>query len=64
MALDIHHPFLCPYCSQRNTLWIDVTGGDFQELVVDCEVCCAPIIARVSLDDDRIDYVDIHQENE
>lgn len=64
MALDLYENFLCPYCSQTNNLAIDITGGADQTLLVDCEVCCAPIITHVQLDGDRILSLDARKEND
>lgn len=38
---------MCPYCAQAFEIEIDHTGGQTQEWVTDCEVCCRPIIIRV-----------------
>ena len=38
----------CPYCGEE--IWIEFypEDGEQQEMVVDCEVCCNPILYRVS----------------
>lgn len=37
----------CPYCGEQ--IWMEFypEDGDQQETVVDCEVCCNPILYRV-----------------
>ena len=37
----------CPFCSE--TIWMEFypEDGEDQEMVVDCEVCCQPILYRV-----------------
>jgi hypothetical protein len=39
----------CPYCGETNELLIDPTGGERQEFVEDCSVCCAPSTISVIL---------------
>jgi hypothetical protein len=42
----------CPYCGESSELPVDLVGGDTQEFVQDCEVCCHPWLVRVRLDVD------------
>ena len=49
MSLEQNENFLCPYCGETNELLVDVSGGPHQEFVVDCEVCCAPIVVRLQI---------------
>lgn len=42
----------CPHCGESVTLAIDPTGGDHQEYVEDCEICCRPWLVTVSAGDD------------
>ena len=42
----------CPYCGESSELPVDLVGGDSQEFVQDCEVCCRPWLVRVRLDVD------------
>ncbi len=32
----------CPWCGESVELLIDPSGGDSQDYVEDCEVCCRP----------------------
>jgi len=43
---------------------IDTTNGSEQRLVVDCEVCCAPIAVRIKVRGGEIIGIDIRKENE
>jgi len=36
------HFFQCPYCWEKISILLDMTGGS-QSYVEDCEVCCQPI---------------------
>jgi len=45
----------CPYCGEY--IWIEFypEDGNKQEMVVDCEVCCNPILYVVNFKADDID---------
>jgi hypothetical protein len=32
----------CPYCGEAVEITLDPGGGNYQEYVEDCEVCCRP----------------------
>jgi len=49
MSLEEFENFQCPYCGEVNELLIDLSGGLVQKFVVDCEVCCAPIVVRLQV---------------
>lgn len=38
----------CPYCGETVTIALDPDGGEVQEYVEDCEVCCRPWQVHVS----------------
>ena len=40
----------CPYCMERISIRIDLTGGQNQFLIYDCEICCQPISIRIGVD--------------
>ena len=63
MPLEEFENFLCPYCGEINELLIDLSGGPHQEFVVDCEVCCAPILVRLKVRGGAVISVDIEREN-
>ena len=64
MSVEEFEDFLCPYCGGNNALAIDLSGGNRQSFVVDCEVCCAPIAVIVKISAGRVIAVDVRQENE
>jgi hypothetical protein len=49
----------CPYCGQAVEMTIDASGGEMQEYVEDCEVCCQPWSVRVTIDRDGTAQVDV-----
>lgn len=64
MSVEQNEEFLCPYCGQSNELLVDVSEGSHQEFVVDCTVCCAPIVVRLTLRGDEVITIDIQREND
>ena len=49
----------CPYCGAGVELIVDPVGGETQEYVEDCEVCCQPWSVRVMLDPEGSPSVDV-----
>jgi hypothetical protein len=39
---------ICPHCGESNGITLDAGGGDVQEYVEDCQVCCRPWLVTVS----------------
>ncbi len=42
----------CPYCGEAVQITLDPDGGEEQEYVQDCEVCCRPWTVHVTYDDE------------
>jgi hypothetical protein len=40
----------CPYCAEEVEIAIDPGGGEAQQYVQDCEVCCQPWRVTVNYD--------------
>ena len=49
----------CPYCGESVEMILDASGGETQEYVEDCEVCCQPWSVRVSIDMDGVPHVSV-----
>ena len=62
MSLEKFENFCCPYCGETNELLVDISGGLNQQLVVDCEVCCAPIVIRLKIRGEAVS-MDVQREN-
>ncbi len=39
----------CPYCGETIETRVDASGGN-QEYIEDCQVCCRPIVLRITTD--------------
>jgi hypothetical protein len=48
---DTEGVVMCPYCGEPNEIGIDAGGGNDQDYVEDCQVCCRPWRVTVSYDD-------------
>lgn len=44
--------YVCDSCGEEIVVPIDPTGGDSQEYVEDCPVCCCPNVIHVDLEED------------
>ena len=64
MDLERSDNFTCPYCGETNTLAVDNSAGSRQKFVVDCEICCAPIVVIVHLQIGEEIIIDVRRENE
>jgi len=56
--------FFCPYCGSENFLSLDPTGGSRQRMVLDCEICCRPIVVDLRLSGGTIRELNVTKENE
>ena len=45
--------YVCGSCGEEIVVPLDRTGGEQQEYVEDCPVCCSANVIRVALDGDR-----------
>jgi hypothetical protein len=53
----------CPYCGEHIDVLVDSSLSE-QEYVEDCQVCCRPIVLRVTVDVDGDAVVMARSENE
>lgn len=54
-AASVH----CPYCGEGVEIPVDPVGGEVQEYVEDCAVCCQPWAVRVHVDRDGVPTVSV-----
>ena len=64
MDINEEQYFGCPYCGSENSLPMDCSAGQRQEFIVDCEVCCRPIVIKIEIGDDEIIFFNAEKENE
>lgn len=41
----------CPFCAQDFSVELDVTAGQDQVFIVDCETCCRPVECHVTFNE-------------
>jgi hypothetical protein len=46
----------CPHCGEAIDVFPDLGGGETQEYIEDCSVCCRPILFSVTLDEATGDF--------
>lgn len=51
VVLDNEAEVACPYCGETVVIGLDPGGGQTQEYVEDCQVCCRPWRVRLSYDE-------------
>lgn len=44
--------YICDSCGEEIVVPIDLTGGEHQDYVEDCPVCCNPNVIHVDVDHD------------
>ena len=50
--------YSCAFCGETSLTFIDLSAGNIQSYIEDCQVCCRPNILYVCVDEDTLD-VDI-----
>jgi hypothetical protein len=50
----------CPHCGEPNEIALDPGGGEDQEYVEDCQVCCRPILMYVKYGRDGSAQVEVY----
>lgn len=55
--------YACPYCGEANEILIDPTGGEKQDFVEDCAVCCRPAAISVRFDPGGIPSLTVEAES-
>ena len=55
--------FVCPYCSSTISVRVDLTAGQRQHFVYDCEVCCKPMSIYLEQSEDGSFIVEARQES-
>jgi hypothetical protein len=61
---DLSAPAGCPYCGEPVELAVDPGGGNVQEYVEDCPVCCRPWRVTVRWDPAGFAAVELKAEDE
>ncbi|MBE9064213.1 CPXCG motif-containing cysteine-rich protein [cf. Phormidesmis sp. LEGE 11477] len=46
--------YYCAFCGEPSTTFVDLSAGNTQSYIEDCQVCCRPNILYVSVDEDTL----------
>ena len=61
---EVTETFLhCPYCGESISVLVDDSVAE-QQYVEDCQVCCRPMVVKVSVEHDGSLHVQARSENE
>ena len=63
MSLEEDYYINCPYCMESISIRIDLTGGQNQFFIYDCEVCCQPISIHSDIDVNGVANLTIEKES-
>jgi hypothetical protein len=55
--------YICAFCGEVNTTFVDLSVGSQQSYVEDCQVCCRPNILYLHINEETLD-VEIESEQE
>lgn len=47
--------YSCAYCGETNLTFVDLSAGEQQSYIEDCQVCCRPNILYVRVDQETLD---------
>jgi len=47
---------MCPYRGEPIDIYVDPGGGELQDYIEDCAVCCRPILFSATLDESTGDF--------
>lgn len=47
--------YICAFCGQSNTTFVDLSAGTTQSYVEDCQVCCRPNVLYLRVDEETLD---------
>jgi hypothetical protein len=50
-------PLVCPHCAEPFETYPDPGGGEDQDYVEDCAVCCRPVRLHARYDDESGEYL-------
>ena len=58
------HSVQCPYCGESFDSDVDTSGGS-QEYIEDCQICCQPIVFRLTVDTNgELLTLDVQRDND
>lgn len=53
--MDQEAEYTCGHCGETIVVPVDLSGGERQDYVEDCPVCCSPNLLHLRLEGDQVD---------
>ncbi|MBI1379832.1 MAG: CPXCG motif-containing cysteine-rich protein [Planctomycetaceae bacterium] len=53
--MDQEAEYTCGHCGETIVVPVDLSGGERQDYVEDCPVCCSPNLLHLRVEDDQVD---------
>jgi hypothetical protein len=47
--------YICAFCGESNSTFVDISGGMQQSYTEDCQVCCRPNVLYLRVDEDTLE---------
>ena len=47
--------YTCAFCGESNTTFVDISAGNSQSYIEDCQVCCRPNILYLEVDENTLE---------
>lgn len=51
-AVELEATYVCDSCGEEIVVPVDISGGERQDYVEDCPICCHPMRLHVDIDGD------------
>lgn len=53
-AMQTTSDYMCAYCGEMNSTFVDLSGGNQQSYIEDCQVCCRPNVLYIRIDEETL----------
>lgn len=63
MSLETTAEYNCAFCGEINVTFIDMSAGNHQSYVEDCQVCCQPNVIYLNINESTLE-ISINSEPE
>ncbi|MGK7941068.1 MAG: CPXCG motif-containing cysteine-rich protein [Crocosphaera sp.] len=52
--MEMTAEYTCAFCGESNTTFVDISAGNYQSYIEDCQVCCRPNILYLEIDENTL----------
>ncbi len=56
--------WICQYCGEQNSVWIDLTIEEKQDFIEECSICCRPNRILILTDEENHIFIESRQYDE